>query len=74
MPNALESATLFLLQMGMAAIILIVVTVLVVCLGALATYAVILLKYHLTERVDRLEAESRLWTRKNSEDWEKINR
>lgn len=55
MPTALESATLFALQMGMAAIVLIIVTLLVVCLGALATYAVIVLKHHLADRVERLE-------------------
>jgi hypothetical protein len=74
MTSALEYATLFLLQMGMAGIVLIVVTVLVVCLGALATYAVILLKHHLDERVAGLKEESRLWTRKNAEDLERMAR
>jgi cbb3-type cytochrome oxidase cytochrome c subunit len=74
MPSALDSATLFMLQAAMAAVVLVVVTLLVVTLAALATYAVILVKHHLDERVAGLKAESRLWTRKSETDHERMYR
>ena len=57
MPSALDYSALFMLNAGMAAIVLIVVVVVIVCLGALATYAILLLKHHLDSRVADMKAE-----------------
>jgi len=56
MPSALESATLFALQAGTAAIVLVVIIAVIVCMGAIATYAVIWLKHSLEERMEEMKA------------------
>ena len=56
MPSALESATLFALQVGTAAIVLVVIIAVIVCLGALATFSVIWLRHSLEERMEAMKS------------------